>query len=208
MSTCRAKRIRKSPGHLLRIIFLDPFAVLFRAKAAETLCDAQRSIPALAATDSLVRCCSSWTTTFCVAAQIGSSQSQSEQSARGAVKATYEAYLRAWKDKDSNALDHLLSDDYQAVTFQGIVSTKAYEIATAKEDRVYNILSADLISVALFGDCAIASGLIEAGWKDERENPHMSTFLFLAVLERHRADWKLVATQSTRFNPQAEPGKK
>lgn len=105
-------------------------------------------------------------------------------------------------------MDHLLSDDDQAVNFQGIVSTKANEIATTKEDRVHNILSADLISVVLFGDSAIGSGLIEAGWKDERENPHTSPFRFLAVLERHRADWKPVATQSTRFNPQAEPGKK
>ena len=72
------------------------------------------------------------------------------------MRAAYEAYLRAWKDKDLNALGHILSDDYQAVNFQGIVSTKANEIATAKEDRTYNYLTADVISVALYGDCAIA----------------------------------------------------
>jgi hypothetical protein len=41
------------------------------------------------------------------------------------------------KDGNYAALDRLLSDDYKAVNFHGIVSTKANEIATAKEDRGY-----------------------------------------------------------------------
>jgi uncharacterized protein (TIGR02246 family) len=145
---------------------------------------------------------------FCVAAQIGSSHAQSEQLAKAAVKATYEAYPRAWKDKDLNALDHILSDDYQAVNFQGIVSTKANEITTAKEDRTYNSLTADVISVALLVDCAIASGLIEASWKDEHDNPQRSTFRFLAVLQKQQGSWKLVATQSTKLTRPAEARKK
>jgi ketosteroid isomerase-like protein len=69
-------------------------------------------------------------------------------------------------------------------------------------------LTADLISVALFGDCAIASGLTEANWKNERDNPQRSTFRFLALLQKQKGDWKLVATQSTKFNKLAEPVKK
>ena len=145
---------------------------------------------------------------FCVVAQIGLSQSRSEQSAKEAVKAAYEAYLRAWQDKDLNALNHLLSDDYQAVNFQGITSTKANELATARTDRTYSTLSGVVLSVSLVGDCAITSGLIEAGWKDEHENSQRATFRFLAVLQKQKGDWKLVATQSTRFNKPSEPGKR
>ena len=54
---------------------------------------------------------------------------------RSVVEAAYKAHLRAWKDKDYAALDRLLSDDYKAVNFRGIVSTKANQIATAKEDH-------------------------------------------------------------------------
>jgi ketosteroid isomerase-like protein len=64
------------------------------------------------------------------------------------------------------------------------------------------------MSVVLFGDCAIASALIEAGWKDEHGNLQTSTFRFVAVLQKEKGDWKLVATQSTNFNRPAEPGKK
>lgn len=124
------------------------------------------------------------------------------------MKATYEAYLRAWKSKDYTALNNLLSDGYQAVNFQGIVSTKANEIVTAKEDRMYDTLSGDVMLVVLSGDCAIASGLTEAGWKDEHGNLQTSTFRFLAVLQKEKDDWKLVATQSTKFNKPREPGKK
>ena len=208
MSTCLVKRIRKSLGHRLRLIFLDPFAVLFRSRTGETLCRAERCLRARRVTHAWLALLFVGGSSFCVAAQIGPSQFHIKQSAKLAVKATYEAYLRAWKDKNLDALNHLLSDDYQAVNFQGIVSTKANEIATANEDRTYNTLSGSVLSVALVGDCAIASGLIEASWNDEHENSQTSTFRFLAVLQKQKVDWKLVATQSTKFNKTAEPAKK
>ena len=208
MSTCRAERIRQSPGHRLRFIFLGPFAVISRSRSGQAFGWTHRCFPGLRATHVLLTFLFLAGCSFSVAAQIGSSRSESEQSPQGAVRATYEAYLRAWKDKDLNALDHILSDDYQAAKFQGIVSTKANEIATAKEDHTYNSLTADLISVALFGDYEIASALVEANWKDEHDNPQRSTFRFLALLRKPKGKWKLVATQSTKSNKLAEPAKK
>ncbi len=52
----------------------------------------------------------------------------------------------------------------------------------------------------LFADCAIASGLIEARWKDEQGKMQQITFRFLAMLQKQKGEWKLVATQSTRFD--------
>jgi len=117
-----------------------------------------------------------------------------------AVEAAYKAYLRAWKDKDYAALDRLLSDDYKAVNFRGIVSTKANEIATAKEDHEYADMKGEVMSVSVFGDSALASGLIDASWKDEQGKIQKMTVRFLAMLQKQKGDWKLVATQSTRFN--------
>lgn len=127
-------------------------------------------------------------------------QSQTSVSERSVVEAAYKAYLRAWKDKDYATLDQLLSDDYKAVNFRGIVSTKANEIATAKEDRDYADMKGDVMSVTLFGDCAVASGLIDASWKDEQGKTQQITVRFLAVLSKQNGKWKLVATQSTRFS--------
>lgn len=145
---------------------------------------------------------------YCFAAEIDFYPPQNQPSTAAAVKAAYEAYLRAWRDKDYNSLNDLLSDDYQAVNFQGVISTKANEIATAKEDRTYDTMSGNVISVAVFGDSSVASGLIEASWKDAQGNLQKSTFRFLAMLQRQKGDWKLVATQSTKFNRAAEPSGK
>jgi uncharacterized protein (TIGR02246 family) len=139
---------------------------------------------------------------LCSAAYIDSPPMQSEASVReqSAVAAAYKAYLQAWKDKDYAALDRLLSDDYKAVNFRGIVSTKAHEIATAKEDREYAEMRGDVASVTVFGDSAVASGLIDASWNDEQGKMQEMTFRFLAMFQKQKGEWKLVATQSTRFN--------
>jgi uncharacterized protein (TIGR02246 family) len=127
-------------------------------------------------------------------------QSQTSIREQSVVEAAYKAYLRAWKDKDYAALDRLLSDDYSAVNFRGVVSMKANEIATAKEDRDYVEMKGDVMLVTLFGDSAVASGLIDASWKDEHGQVQQMTVRFLAVLAKQKGEWKLVATQSTRFN--------
>jgi len=150
------------------------------------------------------------TSIFYPAAYLHSPPMQTETSVReqSVVEAAYKAYLRAWKDKDYAALDRLLSDDYKAVNFRGVVSTKVNEIATAKEDRDYAEMKGDVMSVTLFGDSAVASGLIDASWRDEQGKTQQMTVRFLAVLRRQKGEWKLVATQSTRFNKSSKPGER
>jgi ketosteroid isomerase-like protein len=133
-------------------------------------------------------------------AQDASSRSGRQEPIQAAVESAYKSYLRAWKEKDYASLNRLLSDDYRAVNFKGIVSAKANEIATAKEDRDYETLNGDVMSVNLLADCAIASGLIEARWKDEQGKLQQITLRFLTMLQKHKGEWKLVATQSTRFD--------
>ena len=61
------------------------------------------------------------------------------------------------------------------------------------------------MSVVLLGDRAVASGFIEAGWTDEQANLQRSIFRFLAVLRNQKSEWKLAATQSTKFGQPATP---
>lgn len=139
---------------------------------------------------------------LCPAAYIDSSPMQSNVSVteQSAVAAAYKAYLHAWKDKDYAALDRLLSDDYKTVNFRGIVSTKANEIATAKADHDYADMNGDVMSVTMFGNSAVVSGVIHASWKDEHGKLQQMTFRFLAMLQKQKGEWRLLATQSTRLN--------
>jgi ketosteroid isomerase-like protein len=56
------------------------------------------------------------------------------------------------------------------------------------------------MSVTMFGNSAVASGVIHASWKDEQGKLQQMTFRFLAMLQKQKGEWRLVATQSTRFN--------
>lgn len=143
---------------------------------------------------------------FFSAAQIPppSSQGDTAVPAETAVATAYQAYLRAWKDKDYATLNQILSDNYKAVNFRGVVSTKANEIASAREDRDYAAMDGNIMSVTVFGDSAVASGLIDSSWKDKQGTIQQLTVRFLAMLQKQKGEWKLVATQSTKFNRPAE----
>ena len=56
------------------------------------------------------------------------------------------------------------------------------------------------MSVTVFGDSAVASGLIAASKKDEQGKMQQITVRFLAMFYKQKGEWKLVATQSARFN--------
>ena len=74
-----------------------------------------------------------------------SRESQQAATEESSVASAYQAYLHAWKDRDYAALNRLLSDDYKAIDFKGVVSTKSNEIATAKEDRNYESMNGDVL---------------------------------------------------------------
>ncbi|HEY1423185.1 MAG TPA: nuclear transport factor 2 family protein [Candidatus Acidoferrum sp.] len=66
-------------------------------------------------------------------------------------------YARAWKRKEIAALRNLIADDYMAVNFEGKVSDKENEIATAKTDAQWISMTVDEIHTRIFGNTAIAS---------------------------------------------------
>lgn len=99
---------------------------------------------------------------FCLAAQPVTTLPRGKISNNSEVESSYNEYLRAWKDKDYAALNRILSDDYRAVNFKGIVSTKENEIATAKEDRTYDALTGEVFSCGIWRKCNCV-------WADTRQ---------------------------------------
>ena len=124
-----------------------------------------------------------------------------EPSGDEAVENAYKAYIQAWKTKDIAALQNLISDDYMAVNFENKVSSKEIEIATAKNDAAWDAMSVDEIHARLFGNTAIASGLISAQGKKADGTPFSAKVRFLAVLIKRNGQWQLAATQSSAAKP-------
>ena len=118
-----------------------------------------------------------------------------------AAENAYRAYIQAWKTKDMAALQNLISDDYMAVNFENKVSSKEIEIATAKNDAAWDAMSVDEIHARLFGNTAIASGLISAQGNKGDGTPFSAKVRFLAVLVKRNGQWQLAATQSSAAKP-------
>jgi ketosteroid isomerase-like protein len=114
-----------------------------------------------------------------------------------AVKQAYAAYVQAWKLKDIAALQKLISDEYMAMNFESKLSDKENEIATAKTDAEWISMSVDEIHTRVFGNTAIASGLLSAQGKRPDGTTFNAKVRFLAALVKHDGVWQLVATQST-----------
>ena len=74
------------------------------------------------------------------------------------IKGAYKAYVKAWKTKDLAALKGLISPDYMAVNFEGTLSSKENELATAKSDLDWDTMTVDEIHTRAWRDAAIASG--------------------------------------------------
>ena len=117
------------------------------------------------------------------------------------VQEAYRAYVAAWKLKDITALRNIISDDYMAVNFEGKVSGKKNEIATAQEDPAWISMTVDEIHSREFGNTAIASGFLSAQGKKKDGSFFSAKVRFLAVLVKRDRIWQLVATQSTSFKP-------
>ena len=117
------------------------------------------------------------------------------------VQQAYCAYVAAWKLKDIAALKNVISDDYMAVNFEGKVSDKKNEIATAQEDPEWISMTVDEIHTREFGNTAIASGFISAQRKKKDGSMFSAKVRFLAALVKRDGIWQLVATQSTSFKP-------
>lgn len=114
---------------------------------------------------------------------------------------TYRDYVKTWKRKDITTLRNLISDKYMAVNFEGKVSDKENEIATAKADAEWTSMTVDEIHTRIFGNTAIASGFISAQGKRKDGDIFDAKVRFLAALIKHDGMWQLVATQSTSFKP-------
>jgi uncharacterized protein (TIGR02246 family) len=128
---------------------------------------------------------------------VASAQSRNED--ESAVKDAYRAYVQAWKTRDLAALGKLISQDYMAVNFEGKLSTRENELATAKSDNEWDSMAVDEIHTRIWGDTAVASGFISAQGKKPDGSSFSARVRFLAMLVKQDGRWQLVATQSSSF---------
>src|SRR6516165_10195370 len=108
-------------------------------------------------------------------------QAQSAKSEES-VERAYRAYVLAWKTKDLTALNKVISPDYMAVNFEGKLSSKENELATAKHDNDWAVMTVDEIHTRVCKHGSVASRFISAQQKTQDGRPINARVRFLAML--------------------------
>jgi ketosteroid isomerase-like protein len=84
-----------------------------------------------------------------------------------------------------------------AMNYENRLSNKDVELATAKEDLAWNSMIVGEIHTRVFGNIAIASGLLSAEGNRPDRSILTAKVRFLAALVKSNGVWQIVATQST-----------
>jgi ketosteroid isomerase-like protein len=96
-------------------------------------------------------------------------------------------------------LDQILADDYTGTSSDGIVSTKAQEIATLKSgDSVVKYAVADAFKVRIYGDVAVVTFLYTS--KGESKGKDTSgQFRITDTWVKHAGRWQCVADHTSKI---------
>lgn len=115
-----------------------------------------------------------------------------EEEVREAEKQWNQARLR----NDVAALDHLLSEDWVITHADGKLETKAHYIADVKSnERKYEYINEDEISVRVYGDAAVLTGRIRSKGH-LREQPLGGDTRFTRIYVKRQGRWQMVASQT------------
>jgi uncharacterized protein (TIGR02246 family) len=101
---------------------------------------------------------------------------------------------------DVNAMDHLLADDYTAITASGMIQTKAQFLSTYQEAK-YQILSLDISDrkIRVYGNTAVVTSRADVTIKKDQEETK-GQFRYTRVYNRNSAgQWKIVSFEINRI---------
>ncbi len=113
------------------------------------------------------------------------------------VREAEKQWNQARLQNDVEALDRLLSEDCVFMHADGKLETKAHYIADVKSnDRKYEYINEDEISVRVYGDAAVLTGRIRSKGH-LREQPLGGDLRFTRVYVKRQGRWQMVASHSS-----------
>ena len=113
-----------------------------------------------------------------------------------ALRSTEEAWVRAHREMDIEAIREMLDDDYTQLKADGtLIGKQALIDSYSSGNRYWEIAKSDPIKIQIMGDI----GLLFGKWRGKGENqgsPFDYSAYFLAVYRMSGGKWRLLADAS------------
>ena len=103
----------------------------------------------------------------------------------------------AFERGDKAALDRIYSDEYVAIAANGNNTSKKEVLGIFVRPNIYEIHRSEDISVRVFGDTAIVTGLQKRKYYKDIKNGGDDSLRYTNVYVKQQGTWKIVAAQFT-----------
>ena len=138
-----------------------------------------------------------WIALICATALSVPAQEDADRGVQSKVVALEKAWNQAYKSGDRRALDRILDDQIVLINDDGTVQTKGEFLASVKKSNAQEQqVSPESISVRVFGNTAIASGVFRAKGVDGGK-PYLRRERFVDTWVYKGGNWVCVATDAT-----------
>jgi ketosteroid isomerase-like protein len=140
-----------------------------------------------------------WVLLLVISMPFGYGQSGGDVPAEQEVRGMEQQWRQAWLAVDFAALDRILADDFMAVPYVGIVSTKAEVMADLRRGVFqHSRMDHSEMSVRVYGATAVVIGrTINEGHRGDRDLG--GQFRYTRVYVKRNGQWQVVSAQYTRI---------
>ena len=110
---------------------------------------------------------------------------------------------RAWVQRDTQTLEHILADDYTLGGTEDALITKAQYIA-GLDNPEFEIDSAivDDLRIRVYGDAAVVTGRATYQGRYKKHGRYLRRFRFTDTFIRRDTAWKCVASHASALAPE------
>ena len=109
---------------------------------------------------------------------------------------------RAWVQRNPQALDQILADDYAlAGTGDALIGKTQYIAGLDNQEFETDSAIIDELRIRVYGDAAVVTGRATYKGRSKKRGRYLRRFRFTDTFIRHDGTWKCVATHASALAP-------
>lgn len=106
---------------------------------------------------------------------------------------------KAHEQGNTAVLAKIYAEDYQAITSTGTITTKKTVLEFFPQRRMFQLYRSSEITVRVFGDVAIVTGLLKRKFYKDIKSGEESTLRYTHIYARRQGPWQIVAAHFSKM---------